>query len=409
MDTAPRLALPGYSHFGGHHWETAAMRNTLAYAGVAAPHTGAPFSEPMCLGIAGGIGVGYSFCPSVPGWGAGTGLSVVGRYRVTTTSADYQDGFFSRLGIKTDVKETSGEKGAYKNLREALSAGKPAIVWSAPLPFTCLGGAGTGGMYIMVVHAIDEAKGIALIADRAPDSIPLPLAALAALRAKVCSHKNRSLTFDAPKKISAATLKAAILSGIKACVDEFAAPKIKTYGLPGLEEWANVIDNPKNKKGWPGLYPGGKIYAALRDTYHSIETSGTGGSLFRPMYADFLDEAADVTKNKALKAAANEYRALGRQWSELADAALSSKTPAFKQTKELLKKVSALLTDKGTAAFPALEKAREELRKIEADMIAHPPLDAAGSARILEDLKARLRALHAAEIKAYKGLAAAIA
>lgn len=33
MDTAPPLAVPDYSHFGGHHWETTAMRNTLAHVG----------------------------------------------------------------------------------------------------------------------------------------------------------------------------------------------------------------------------------------------------------------------------------------------------------------------------------------------------------------------------------------
>src|SRR6185503_6702543 len=130
-----------------------AMRNTLAHAGVTAPHTGAPLTEAMCLGIAGGIGVGYSFCPSIPGHGTGTGLSAVGRYRVFTTSADYYDGLFSRLGIKTDVKETTGEKGAYKNLREAIAAGKPAIVWSAPPPFGGGYWVGCYGMYSMVVHA----------------------------------------------------------------------------------------------------------------------------------------------------------------------------------------------------------------------------------------------------------------
>ena len=32
MATAPPLAGPDYSHFGGHHWETVAMRNTLAHS-----------------------------------------------------------------------------------------------------------------------------------------------------------------------------------------------------------------------------------------------------------------------------------------------------------------------------------------------------------------------------------------
>jgi hypothetical protein len=53
------MKLEGYTQFGGHHRETAAVQHVLAHQGVTAPHTGQPFTESMLLGIGGGIGFVY--------------------------------------------------------------------------------------------------------------------------------------------------------------------------------------------------------------------------------------------------------------------------------------------------------------------------------------------------------------
>src|SRR5262249_31648748 len=58
------MRVENYAHFGGKHGESAALKNLLTHAGVRNPVTGAPFTEALCFGIAGGIGAGYSFCPS---------------------------------------------------------------------------------------------------------------------------------------------------------------------------------------------------------------------------------------------------------------------------------------------------------------------------------------------------------
>src|SRR5262249_38398893 len=92
------MRVDGYAHFGGRHGGSAAIKNMLAFAGVANPATGEPFSEALCFGIAGGIGAGYSFCPSVPRYGSGSGVSVVGRYKSYATDAAWYQGFFDRIG-----------------------------------------------------------------------------------------------------------------------------------------------------------------------------------------------------------------------------------------------------------------------------------------------------------------------
>ena len=81
------MRVAGFAHFGGRHAESAAIRNILAFHGVLDPATGKPFTEAMCFGIAGGIGAGYSFCPSVVRYGAGSGVAVIGRHKIYATSA----------------------------------------------------------------------------------------------------------------------------------------------------------------------------------------------------------------------------------------------------------------------------------------------------------------------------------
>src|SRR5436189_71949 len=81
------MRVKGYVHAGGRHAASVALRNLLTHAGVVAPHTAAPPSEPLVFGIAGGIAAGYSFCPSVVRYGGGSGVWVVGRHKAYATGA----------------------------------------------------------------------------------------------------------------------------------------------------------------------------------------------------------------------------------------------------------------------------------------------------------------------------------
>ena len=403
------MPILDFHHFGGQNWETAAMKNTLAHAGVAAPHTGRPFSEALCFGIAGGIAAGYSFCPSIPGYDIGSGVSIVGRYHLFTTGGEFIRGFLERIGARLQVRETSGVKGAYKYLVEALEGGRPGIVWSAPLPIAPAVWAGCAGMYATVVFGVDEAQGIACLSDRAPGPLTLPLDQLEAARNKVCSHRNRLLTFDAPANLNEARLKAAVIEGIRLCAVDFRNPKLKTYNLPGFFDWSKVIANGKNARGWLRIFPGGRIYMALRDTFDSIETAGTGGAGFRPMYADFLAEAAIIAKQRAFVELAERYRELAKQWTALAESMLPDSVKPFKRTKELLRKRGDLFLAKGAAALAQIEKIKDDLNRIEIEMREGFPPGDAELKDLLEAARERILALHAAESSAAGELAKAAA
>lgn len=403
------VRLEGYSHFGGNHCDTAVIKNALAYAGVTNPHTGAPLTEAEVLGIAGGIGAGFSFCPSVPRYGLGGGVTVVARHLSYSFDGAFHKGFFGRLGIKTNVTEASTPGAALKKLAAELSTGRPVIVWCGKGLAYCGGQDAViydaAGGYSIVVHGIDDDRRVAHVADLGATSFTVPLDNLAKARAQICTHKNRTLTLEPPEKLAPSRVENAMIAGLRACVGEMKTPRIKRFSLQGLEEWASLIANLRNAEGWPKFYEGGRMYWPLKNVYATIETEGTGGSLMRPMFADFLEAAARVTKKQALGDCAREYRRLGRQWSQLADAALPGRVEAFRRTKELLEREARLFRTKGEKALPEIEAVRRELRELEAKLLKKFPLDAKQTMALLEDLRGRITTLHAAETTAVDRLA----
>ncbi|MGH7149321.1 MAG: BtrH N-terminal domain-containing protein, partial [Planctomycetota bacterium] len=227
--------VPGYRSFGGVHPDTAALKNLLAHADVRAPHTGKPFTEAAILGIAGGIGSGYSFCPSVLRYGMGAGVGLVSRHLAYTFDGTFHKAFLDRVGIERTILEASSPSAGQKKAAAALEKGSPVLVWCTRM-LSYHGGVHTpaltgGAAWAVVVHGIDEAKGEAEVADLAPASLPATLESLGKARSAVCTHKNRLLTVGAPKSIPRDRLGKAMLEGIRSCVEAQTKPRIKTFSL----------------------------------------------------------------------------------------------------------------------------------------------------------------------------------
>jgi hypothetical protein len=402
------IGAPGYAHFGGKNAESAAIKNLLAFAGVVNPQTGKPFSEALCFGIAGGIGAGYSFCPSVPRYGGGSGVWIVGRHKSYATNAVWYQGFFDRIGAVSRITETSGKGKAHQNLLAELNEGRPVVVWCsrARLPFLgdLIESCDLWG-HTFIVYAIDEAKGVAYGADRAATKVTLPLDELAEARNGICSHKNRTLTFHPPKAVTIDTLRSAVRAGLKACVQELLDGKIKTFSLPGLEIWSKMICNDSNKDGWLKVFKGGLLYCALRDVFDSIETCGTGGGLYRNLFADFLVEAADITGEAELGALSGVYRGLASRWTELAEFALPGYEVHTDKTKKTLRKRCELFETKGERAAQSIRSASEQLRALESEVRKSFPLEYFVIHNLPKLVRDRIIALHKDETDAARRLA----
>jgi hypothetical protein len=393
------VILDSYKSIGGVHPETASIKNILAFNGVKAPHSGKAFTEAMIFGIAGGLGAMYILWEFEK---HGYPSLVVGFRYKGNYSVQYLEQLSPRMGAESQVYESGGQKKALAYLEETLAKGLPAITWmdlGGPPYYMHINLLGVG-----VVYGIEEGK--ALVDKRAKAAFEIPMEALTKARAKVPSFKNRVMTVEPKKDFD---LEAAIRDGIQDCVDYLGA-KSTSFALPSLRKWARMMTDEKNEKGWPTVHKNGRgLYGTLRTAYEAIEQTGSGGGGLRGVYADFLDEAADVLDNAALEDSAHSYRALQAEWSGLAQAVLPNEVAVFSQTKELLDRKEALILEKGSAAIEEIGPINDELHEIKGELNDDFPLDKAGRKELFQEMQSRLTRILEAEKAALAALEASIA
>ena len=400
------MIVRNYAQFGGRHCETGALRNVLAHYGVAAPHTGKPFSEEMLLGIGGGIGCSYQVFEVeddaifFPGCRHGEPKTLM------------IEEICGRLGLGSSLCETASGARAAADLEAVLCAGRPAPVWvdMALLPYLAIPEKGHFGGHVIVVYGIDDGSGDVLIADRAARGVRAGAADFAAARASKCKpfppHHKMLEIVEPEEPVQVQTLERAVVRGIGDCWRQLLQGPVQNIGLGALEKWAELVVNDKNAKGWPRVFrTPASLYGALASTYTFIEASGTGGGAFRLMYADFLDEAAEVLGQKALRKVAAQYRRCARLWSDVARAALPDDVPDLRAARELLAEKNRIFEAQAEGALERMHAINLELEKILARARAAFPGDAA---RVLGGLSDALVRVHAAELDAVRLLQACV-
>ena len=393
----------------GRHGDTTALGRALAAVEVTAPHTDEPLSEAMLLGIGGGLGGGYWVFEFT---GAPKALVIGARHRWHQPHL-FLTGLCERLGQPVTIHETAGERAAAKQLVAALEAGRRPVAWvdQASLPYMCISSQWERfWLHQVGVRGLDAETGDILVDDRAAEPWRVPAERFAYARKAITSNKHRLLVVQ-PREtpLSLDGLRAAILDGIRIGLDELLHPPIKNFGLPAFTKWAELLTNRKNKKGWPTVFAEpAELLRALGGVHHSIETNGTGGGAFRTMYADFLDEAADVLQISGLTEAAAAYRALGIQWSAFAAAALPDAAPLLRRTRELAREKDRIFEQEGPRALPRLEQIAAETLAIEEQAAQGLALSPAQTDDLLLELRTRLLAIVEAEAAAASLLQTAV-
>jgi hypothetical protein len=301
---------------GGIHGDTAAFANVLANLGVLAPHTGQPLTEAMVLGVGGGLGAGYimwefdshQFRPRVLTLGFRRLWQYPDRWARETAE---------RLGLHAQVHETGGAKGAAAALDAQLDKGLPAIAWIDTYTLGHRGepewADGYGGPPLIVYERTGDSYAID---DRSTERVLVPTERLAAARARVGSYKHRLITID-PEQVEL-DLRPAVEEGLRLQVEHL-SEKSDSFSLPAWRKWARMTTDTRNKKGWPTVFADGLGVGSLRA---SIYTNAAHGAHLRGLYADFLDEAADLLERDALRDAAVAWRKAASRWEAIVDTAL---------------------------------------------------------------------------------------
>jgi hypothetical protein len=181
------------------------------------------------------------------------------------------------------------------------------------------------------------------------------------------------------------------------------------FSLEALRIWAVRLHGSNDKERWERVFPRGpRLWRGLTSIYDYIEHSGTGGGLCRPIFSDFLEEAAKALGNRALKALAEQYAELGRAWSTLADEALPDDVPAMREAKELSAQKSELMLGGGANAPAEIRQLSDRLQALDALARKDFPLSEAECGALLAKLQGRVMALYEGEQAARTALGEAM-
>lgn len=173
-----------------------------------------------------------------------------------------------------------------------------------------------------------------------------------------------------------------------------------------------MLINTRNKQSWERLFaPGPRMYAALAGGMGQPGAYGWAMTTVsdRALYADFLDEAAQILKRAKLKAAGEQFRVSSAAWRELATATLLDDVPLFKETRELAHHKHELFIERGGAAQTDIEKIDARLKDIKASVNKKFPLTNEQAAALRERLREYVLKVHDIELKAVELLQAAMA
>jgi hypothetical protein len=365
---------------GGLHCETSALRKVAGHAGV-------DVSEEMLLGVGGGIGFIYWHAKGMP-------VPFIGG-RNKKTQEILVDAY-KRLGGSIKIgRSADGAKG-HEALVKHLAKGEPVVCYGdmAFLPyFAAPEGAHFGG-HAFVVYGLDEERDRVYISDRGRKWITVTTGEL--MKARSSKHepfppKNALLKINHPKKTP--DFKKAILAGIKECCAAMLKPPIKNFGLAGMETWEKKLST------WSTDFKARRFVECLENVFIYIETGGTGGGAFRPMYARFLLEAAAMLKKPRLKEGAVLFEESGRKWRELACAALPDNVEPLRWMRQCHLERNRLFEEGPYGNVETMLKANEALEALAPRAVE--ALTPSAVVNILQIMGDKIREIRTIETKAF--------
>jgi hypothetical protein len=286
--TAPARRVAGFEHHPGHHCGSTALRNLLAFHGVAV-------SEELAFGLGAGACFYYVVLEDRSPSRFSNGRT--GRL---------EESFLELTGAPLRLRTADDPEESWRLARELVDQGRPALLITDLIHLDHYGSsAHFPGHAVVLVGYDDEA---AWVADTGFEQLQrTSLEGLA--RARHERHPFYPLSgqmIDLPdgEQISVEALRRAAPAAIERAAHQMQEPTLGEFeGLPALRRFADEIGEwPATAEDWAWC---------ARFNYQVIERRGTGGGNFRPMYSRFLDEVGR-TDEAALAATA------GERWSALA-------------------------------------------------------------------------------------------
>ena len=310
------------THQKGRHCASTGLRNLMHFHHI-------PWSEALCFGIGAGLGLWYFHDKTTP-----TPLFHL-------RSSDIEAQFFTRIGLSFKWKEYDTPDDSESDLCSILDKDIPVIlqtdIYYLPYFNTKVHFPG----HVINVWACDPNREIYIITDTDKDqAFELAFEDLKKARFYQSTFFNSKGNIFAPEKINPPenltdVVRQAILHNSMTLLDE----ALGNQGIMGLKKWRDDLINWKDLEDWKW---------ACRLAYQMIEKRGTGGSGFRIMYADFLEEAGEYLPLILSRGLLQMMRELSAVWQELAMALKKASEKDLPEFEEVYEKI-ALIEKRETA------------------------------------------------------------
>ncbi|WP_350275844.1 BtrH N-terminal domain-containing protein [Kribbella sp. HUAS MG21] len=295
--------FPGFVSYPTHHCVTGSLKHVYDFHGY-------PISEELLLGLGAGLGFMYfHFKGSDPFYGGRANNASPREEGLEKTAG-------RRTGVAVTARSTSSARVAETELRRLLEAGEPVLLYvdMGFLPYFDLPDGYHFGGHVVVAAGYDQATGQVLIADRETQLHPVDWAALEKARGSAYRpfpprHTWYTFDFGSAREPRATDVRTAIA---EVC-DGMLEPPISNFGVRGIRKAI------RETMRWPDTLGTDALRRACFNTALLIDArGGTGGGIFRYLYARFLGEAAVITGEARLDDLGNELAAIGDLWEDVA-------------------------------------------------------------------------------------------
>jgi hypothetical protein len=318
----------------------------------------------MVCGLGGGIGFMYAIFEYQ---GLPPLITIVAQHH----PEPWLPAVLGRLGVDAVEGHSGRPAPALAAVRESLD--RDEAVWCVVDRTALAWHAGAGALptdpYPVVVAGADGDT--LLVDDRDPAPHPVAEADFAAAWSRHRKGRHHRVTLARPGP--QVDLAKAVRSALATTAAHMTGPVLGTsfdvnFGLSGMARFAEQLRDGRTKSGWARRFaePGAFAWALYR-LHECLELEYTAPGATRPLYADFLDEAAGVLGDPGPAQAAALLRESGRSWSRLADLAAET-ADADPEVAELAHRRMAVAMSLGRAGA-------DEIRDLTARIVA---LDAPG-------------------------------
>ncbi len=393
----------------GTHPDTAALSRILADSGVTGPM--GPLSEGLVIGIGGGLGAGYIL------WEFSSETDrksshhfdrprrvVVAGFRNRWQYPDrWTDTVMDRLGVPFRREQTSSVAKARRQLDEALAAGNPVMadISVADMPYWHMPTVEAGWTgYTVAVTGVESGRYV--IDDRTDGKLSVESGALAIARDRIPSYKNRIVIIEESKQLGIDAVTEAIGSGLSDAVDHLRSDSA-SFSLPAFKKWGRMVVSD-GVKGWRTVFADRVgLWRALRSTHEEVTDSGVFGGSLRPLYAEFLEEAASMLERPDLAEVSGLYRDAAEAWDDLGDATFPDGFEPMREAAELARRRRRAVR-RGDAGDADAAEAAAALNSLGDEFDSGLPLSDAEIEDVFQAMAAAIETAYEAEVAAHAAL-----